>query len=125
MQPAGKSWCRKLEVADMGWETRPGRTRYYTRAKKRGGKVIHEYVGSGPLGELAAAADALQRAQRQAEWESWRADKARWQTALSPLQERCSGTGLLVKATLFCAGFYLHARTSWRKKQHAPHHVSR
>jgi hypothetical protein len=108
----------------MGWETRPGRTPYYTRSKKRGGKVIHEYVGGGSVGELAAAADALQRAQRQAEWEARRADKARWQTALSPLMDLCSGTGLLIKATLFGAGFYLHARSSWRKKQHAPHHVN-
>ena len=108
----------------MGWERPRGGGCYYTRSKKRGGKVIREYVGGGSVGELAAAADALRRAQRQAEWEARRADKARWQTALGPLQELCSGTGLLIKATFFCAGFYLHARTSWRKK-HAPHHVSR
>jgi hypothetical protein len=108
----------------MGWETRPGRTPYYTRPKKRGGKVIHEYVGSGSVGELAAAADALQRAERQARAEARRADKARWQTALGPLMDLCNGTSLLFKATFFCAGYYLHARTSWRKK-HAPEHVSR
>ena len=108
----------------MGWETRPGRTPYYTRPKKRGGKVIHEYVGSGSVGELAAAADALQRAERQARAEARRADKARWQTALGPLMDLCNGTSLLVKATFFCAGYYLHARTSWRKKQHALHHVN-
>jgi hypothetical protein len=50
----------------MGWETRGGRGWYYTRSEKRGGKVIREYGGGGSVGELAAAADALQRAQRQA-----------------------------------------------------------
>jgi hypothetical protein len=108
----------------MGWERTRSGGRYYTRSRKRGGKVIREYVGGGPVGELAAAADALRRAQRQAEWEARRADKARWQAALGPLLELCSRAGLLVKATLLVAGYTQHARSSWRKR-HAPCHVHR
>jgi hypothetical protein len=108
----------------MGWETRPGRRPYYSRSKKRGGKVIREYVGSGSVGELAAAADALKRAERRASAEARRADRARWQAALGPLLELCSGAGLLTKTTLLCAGYSQHARSSWRKK-HAPCHVHR
>jgi hypothetical protein len=108
----------------MGWDRPRGGGCYYTRSKKRGGKVIREYVGGGSVGELAAAADALQRAERQARAEARRANQVRWQAALGPLMDLCNGTSLLVKATFFCAGYYLHARTSWRKK-HAPEHVSR
>jgi hypothetical protein len=102
----------------MGWETRPGRARYYTRSHKRGGKVIREYVGGGAVGELAAAADALRRAQRRAGREARRDEQARWRAALGLLLELSDGTGLLVKATLLPAGFYQHGRSSWRRRGH-------
>jgi hypothetical protein len=108
----------------MGWVIRPGRRPYYTRSKKRGGKVFSEHVGGGSVGELAAAADALKRAERRARLEARRAEKARWQAALAPLQELCREADLLVKATLLVAGYHQHARSSWRKR-HAPEHVHR
>jgi len=108
----------------MGWVIRLGRRRYYTRSKKRGGKVFSEHIGSGSVGELAAAADALRRVERQARAEARRANQVRWRAALGPLMDLCNGTSLLIKATFFGAGYYLHARSSWRKKQHAPHHVN-
>jgi hypothetical protein len=74
---------------------------------------------------MAAAADDLRKLKRAIEAREHKAEQARWQATLGPLQELCSGTGLLVKATLLCADYSQHARSSWRKKQHAPEHVSR
>ena len=108
----------------MGWDRPRGGGCYYTRSKKRGGKVITQYIGGGTLGELAAAADALRRAERRARTETLRVERARWRLALGPLLGLSREADLLVKATLLVAGYHQHARSSWRKK-HAPEHVSR
>jgi hypothetical protein len=50
----------------MGWEVRPNGRRYYTRSRKVNGKVVRSYVGTGVVGQMAAAADELYR-QDQAE----------------------------------------------------------
>ena len=108
----------------MVWE-QVGRRRYYYRSRWVAGRSVRRYVGTGPVAELAAAADDLRKLRRVIADREQKTEQARWQAALGPLMDLCSGTGLLVKATFFCAGYYLHARSSWRRKQHAPHHVNR
>ena len=107
----------------MAWE-QVGRRRYYYRSQWVAGQSVRRYIGTGLVAELAAAADDLRKLKRAIEAREQKAEQARWQTTQCPLLNLCTGANLLTKATLLCAGFCQHARTSWRKK-HAPHHVSR
>ena len=106
----------------MGWESRGScRSRYYTRSKRANGRVVREYVGTGPVAELAAAADALRRADRRAAAEARRAEEASWREALAPLLELGHVADLLARAALLAAGYRQHARSSWRMRRHVHH----
>ena len=103
----------------MGWESRGScRGRYYTRSKRANGRVVREYVGTGPVAELAAAADALRRADRRAAMEARRAEQASWRAALAPLMELSRVADLMARAALLAAGYHRHSRSSWRKKRY-------
>ena len=103
----------------MAWEAR-GSRRYYTRSKRVNGRVVREYVGAAgaPVAELAAAADALRRADRRAASEARRAEQASWQAALAPLMELSRVADLMARAALLAAGYHRHSRSSWRKKRY-------
>jgi len=45
--------------------------RYYTRSRKVDGWVIREYVGSGPIAEMAAQRDEAEREWRVEEARTW------------------------------------------------------
>jgi hypothetical protein len=47
----------------MGWEIRGGK-RYYYRKRWAAGRVVSEYVGHGPVVELVAQYEALEKQQR-------------------------------------------------------------
>jgi hypothetical protein len=100
----------------MAWEAR-GSRRYYTRSRRANGRVVREYVGTGPVAELAAAADALRRADRRAAAEARRAEEASWREALAPLLELSRAADLVARAALLAGGYHRHART-WRKKRY-------
>ncbi|MDA2924329.1 hypothetical protein MYX65_06675 [Acidobacteria bacterium AH-259-L09] len=101
----------------MAWETRQRGGRYYTQSRKVGGRVIREYVGAGPVGELAAAADARARAQRQAQEAAWRAEFQRIESASVPLEEFCGAVESLARVSLLLAGYHRHHRGEWRRKR--------
>jgi hypothetical protein len=101
----------------MGWEVH-GRCRFYTRSRKVAGRVVREYVGTGAVAELAAAADALRRADRRAALEARRAEQDRWREALAPLMELSRVADLVARAALLAAGYHRHSRSSWRKKRY-------
>ena len=101
----------------MGWEPR-GNGRYYFRYRKVDGRVTRQYLGAGAVAELAAAADALRRADRKAAMEARRAEEASWREALTPLLELSRVTDLVARAALLTAGYHQHSRSSWRMRRH-------
>ena len=102
----------------MGWETRRGQGRYYTRSRKVNGRIIREYVGTGLLAELAAQQDAETRAQRLAERERLQHEAARWASTGAPLSELSRLLDGLTAAALIAAGYHQHHRGAWRKRRH-------
>jgi hypothetical protein len=100
----------------MGWEARGNRL-YYFRYRKVDGRVTRQYLGAGAVAELAAAADALRRADRRAAAEARRAEEANWKAALAPLLELSRVADLVARAALLAGGYHRHART-WRKKRY-------
>ena len=102
----------------MGWETRRGRGRYYTRSHKVNGRVVREYVGTGLVAELAAQRDAEERAQRLAERERLQHEAARWAAAVAPLKQLSQLLDAMTAATLIAAGYHQHHRGAWRKRRH-------
>jgi hypothetical protein len=101
----------------MAWETRRRGTRYFTRSRKIGRRVVREYVGGGLVGELAAAQDQLRRAQHAATRADWRAERARLDAAERTLTAYCRATDQLLRAELTAAGFRQHARGDWRRRR--------
>jgi hypothetical protein len=102
----------------MAWDTHRGGRQYYTRSRRVNGRVVREYVGGGDIGEVAAAADAMRRAQRRAQKDQLRAERARWRAADQLLLELSESVGLLARAALLAAGYYQHSRGAWRRKRH-------
>jgi hypothetical protein len=100
----------------MGWD----RGRYYTRSRKIGGRVIREYVGHGPAGELAARLDALARARRLAEVraaaEADRERRGELDALDAQARELVRLTDVPARAALAAAGFRQHARGAWRRR---------
>lgn len=97
----------------MGWD----KGRYYTRSRKVNGRVVREYIGIGELAELAAQMDAINRADREAEREARRVEKAELEALDAPLNELNELADLLARAVLVAAGFRQHKRDEWRKRR--------
>jgi hypothetical protein len=97
----------------MGWD----KGRYYTRSRKVNGRVVREYVGSGPVAALAAQMDALERERKEAEAAAWRAEKARLDALDADVAALIDLTDLLARAALRAAGFHQHKRGEWRKRR--------
>ena len=104
----------------MGWEARGNRL-YYFRYRKVDGRVTRQYLGAGPVAELAAAADALRRADRRAVMEARRDEEANWQAALAPLLELSRVADVMARAALLVAGYHRPSRSSWRRRRHVHH----
>jgi hypothetical protein len=102
----------------MGWETRRGQGRYYTRSRKVNGRIIREYVGTGLVAELAAQQDAEARAEKLSERVRVQQEEAHWSSTAAPLTELSRLLDGLTAAALITAGYHQHHRGAWRKRCH-------
>jgi hypothetical protein len=89
---------------------------YYYRSVRRHGQVTKAYVGTGPLAALSAAEDAERQAQRQAEAEAWRQERAALDALDQQIEAWWDTSTVLLKATLYIEGYYQHDRGAWRKR---------
>ena len=99
----------------MGWEKRERGTRYYTRSRRIGDRVLKEYVGTGPLAELAALQDKAQRLRREEEERAWKREREDLERLDGTAGELCELAELLTRAALLAAGYRQHHRGEWRK----------
>ncbi len=101
----------------MGWESRKGTSRrYYTRSRRVDGRVVREYVGSGPIAEAAAALDAARRCER-AEQRRIHKEELTGVKALDEMVgEVARLSDRLVEAELTRAGYHKH-KGEWRRRR--------
>lgn len=102
----------------MAWERRDGCAgRYYTRSRKVNGRVVREYVGTGPVAEFSAAHDADERARRTAEAARARGERERLAREEEPVAALDAAVATLTKAALVLAGYHQHDRGEWRRRK--------
>jgi hypothetical protein len=99
----------------MAWQQR-GDKRYLYRSVKRQGRVIREYVGTGPVAEAMAAVEAHERAQRQATRDTQRALLADLDAHAQAMQVWWAQEQALLTALFYAKGLYRHDRSLWRKR---------
>jgi hypothetical protein len=99
------------------WEKRERGGLYYTRSRKVDGRVVREYIGTGPLAKLAAEMDALKRRQREKETEAWQVERECVEALDSPMEELHEAAEVLAKAALLAADYHQHKRGEWRKRR--------
>jgi hypothetical protein len=96
----------------MGWQRG-----YYYRVRKVRGRVKREYIGKGPVAELVARQDAVEREIRQLEAMDVRREKAELDALDVNLRAMSETTNLVARAALLAAGFHQHRRGEWRKRR--------
>ena len=94
----------------MAWEKRERGGRYYTRSRRspKDGRVVREYVGSGPLAELAAEADRQRRELEEARREREKEELGRLEGLSAPVFELSEAAEILAHAHLLAAGYHRH-----------------
>ena len=101
----------------MGWETRGGSGRYYTRSVRQGDRVMRQYVGTGPSAEAAARADRLRRGASEAARAAMRLALSEIAEADAQVRAVCDAAETAVRAALISAGYHRHARGAWRRRR--------
>jgi hypothetical protein len=99
----------------MAWQQR-GTKRYLYRSVKRQGRVIKEYLGTGPIAEALYNVEVMERQQRQAAQDAWRQTLADHATVDAQVQIWWEQQCLLLQALLYTEGLYRHDRSTWRKR---------
>ena len=100
----------------MAWETRNGRGSYYTRSKRIDGKVVREYIGTGPTALTIAELDALERKQRHQDQAKFKVEKEAQRIIDQKLEEEFTLIKTITKALLLANGYH-NRKGQWRKKR--------
>jgi hypothetical protein len=108
-------WRTTEKVVHMAWQQR-GTKRYLYRSVKHQGRVLREYLGTGPSAEALYHAEVRERQQRHAAREAWRQTLADHAAIDAQVQRWWEQQGLLLQALLYTEGFYRHDRSVWRKR---------
>lgn len=72
--------------------------------------MIREYVGTGPLAELAARTDAEEKRRREEEAAAERSERERLDALEEPVEEFFESVEVLVGAALLASGYHKHKR---------------
>ncbi len=99
------------------WEKRERGGLYYTRSHKEDGRVVREYVGNGPSGELAARIDAEKRQRHQEKMAPRKEERERLNALMAPVEELCEAAEVISRAALLASGYHQHNRGEWRKRR--------
>src|SRR5262245_35779696 len=99
----------------MAWEQGPRGKPYYSRTRRIGHKRVREYFGSGPAAHAAAAADALNRAERRARIASRHNEQARLREMDELVRRLFELAGLIADAALVTGGYARHGG-EWRTR---------
>jgi hypothetical protein len=100
----------------MPWKTINGRC-YYYRQTKQAGRVVSQYIGTGPTAELLAQSDGLLSAERTAERQDLHQLKAEQDTLDRQIDELSAAVRHYVDAVLLVSGYRQHKRSEWRRKR--------
>jgi hypothetical protein len=94
----------------VAWEHRERGGRYYTRSRRspEDGRVLREYVGSGPLAELAAEEDRKKRELAEAERKREKTELEHLKALIAPVEELSEAAEILAHAHLIAAGYHRH-----------------
>ena len=94
----------------MAWEKRERGGHYYTRSRRspEDGRVLREYVGSGPLAEIAAEEDRTKRELAEAERRREKEELERLKALIAPVLEISEAAEILAHAHLIAAGYHRH-----------------
>jgi hypothetical protein len=85
-----------------------------------GKRVTQVYVGRGRAGEVAAAAVALRRRQREAAARELAAEEAGLREVEASVLEAGAWATVLARVELVVRGYHQHDRGEWRKRRRAP-----
>ena len=88
-----------------------------SRSRKVGGRVVREYVGTGPIAELMAEMDAVERAKSKAEREAMWAERERSASIEASVGALCEAADLMVRTALVLSGYHQHKCGEWRKRR--------
>ena len=90
------------------------RGRYFYRSRRRGSRVVREYLGSGTVGQLAAEFYGVEEAERREERRACQQQiefDSRLEQNLQTVTDAIKG---LTEAVLLCSGHHNH-KGQWRK----------